>query len=78
MITQPNFSNFLSDIAQANIFWLIFLLVISIVGIYSLFLLYHWMRYGMNSFTTWVVMIIYFVVAFVLAGIMLLAVMSIV
>ena len=72
-----NFPIFLSNIAQGGIFWLIFLLVIITVGIYSLLLLYHWVRYGMNSLTTWAVMFIYFAVAFVISAVMLLSVMGI-
>ena len=77
MESALNFPILLSNLAQGGIFWLIFLLVIVVVGIYSLLLLYHWIRYGMNSATTWVVMFVYFAVAIFLSGIMLLSVMGI-
>ncbi|OGG47444.1 hypothetical protein A3D66_02485 [Candidatus Kaiserbacteria bacterium RIFCSPHIGHO2_02_FULL_50_9] len=38
-------------------------------AIYSLILLYHWLRYGINPFTVFIMMALYFGVSLPLAGI---------
>lgn len=48
-----------------NVVWFIFLFVFGFFLIYSLILVYHWLKYGRSSFTIWFAMILYFAVSFV-------------
>ncbi|MCH7529910.1 hypothetical protein IIB50_02220 [Patescibacteria group bacterium] len=78
MVPQLDYEVFFSFMYEAHIVWLVFWTILGFAGIYSLFLLYHWFRYGLNSFAIWVVMILYFSVSFLLVGVMFLSVMNIV
>ena len=60
-----------------NIVWLIFFVVLAFFCLYSLILVYHWLKYGMGSFTIWLAIIIYFVVSFILISAMYLSVITI-
>lgn len=48
-----------------NIVWFVFLFVFGFFLIYSLILVYHWLKYGKDSLTIWFAMIVYFAVSFV-------------
>ena len=50
--------------------WGAFLTILGIFAIYSLLLLYHWLRYGSLYATTWIMMIVYFGTSFLLLSTM--------
>lgn len=60
-----------------SIAWLIFFVVLAFFAFYSLMLTYHWLKYGVGSFTMWIAMIIYFAVSFILLSAMYLSVIII-
>lgn len=45
--------------AASNVLWYAFLAVIAIFFFYSIFLMYHWFRYGMNILVSLIATIIY-------------------
>lgn len=46
-----------------NIVWFVFLIILVFFLIYSLILVYHWLKYERSSFTIWLAMIVYFSVS---------------
>lgn len=50
----------------SEIVWFIFFAVLVFFIIYSLILVYHWLRYGVGSFAIWVAMVVYFAVSLAL------------
>jgi hypothetical protein len=60
-----------------EIVWLIFFAVLIFFVIYSLILVYHWLRYGVGSFAIWVAMIVYFVISFALLSALYLSALNI-
>jgi len=61
----------LSYISTGTIVWGIFYITAAFFVIYSLLLLYHWLRYGSLYPLVWVMMIAYFGVSLLLLGTML-------
>jgi len=59
-----------------NFIWVGFGIVLFIFAVYSVILLYHWVRYAFTSLVTWPAMVIYFGVSFVLIGIMFFSALS--
>lgn len=60
-----------------NIVWFVFLFIFVFFLIYSLILVYHWLKYGTGSFTIWLAMIIYFSVSLICIVLMYLSAMII-
>jgi len=59
-----------------NFIWIGFLIVLIIFAVYSVILLYHWIRYAFSSLITWPALVIYFGVSFVLISVMLFSALS--
>ena len=59
-----------------NFIWAGFVIVLFIFAVYSVILLYHWVRYAFTSLMTWPVMIVYFGVSFVLISVMFFSALS--
>ncbi len=57
-------NDFISNNAN-SIVWFIFLFIFAFFLIYSLILVYHWLKYGIGSFTVWFAMIAYFSVSLI-------------
>jgi hypothetical protein len=60
--------NFILENAN-SIVWLIFFIALAFFIFYSLILTYHWIKYGIDSSTIWLAMIIYFVGSFILISV---------
>jgi len=69
-------NNFILNNA-GDIAWFIFFVVLAFFAFYTLMLVYHWLKYGVGSFTMWLGMIIYFAVSFILISAMYLSVIII-
>jgi len=60
----------LSSATLDMLVWGVFYILLVIFLLYSAVLLYHWLRYGSLYAITWVMMIVYFSVSFVLISTM--------
>lgn len=59
-------SEVVTSIPQANIAWILILIIGVVFAIISTVLVYHWQRYGVHKNTVRVVTTTYFVVSFIL------------
>ncbi|OGG55104.1 hypothetical protein A3D62_01120 [Candidatus Kaiserbacteria bacterium RIFCSPHIGHO2_02_FULL_49_11] len=57
-----------------ELLWFVFLAILGTFGVYSLFLIYHWFRYGMNILASLLATVIYLGVSGIILIIMLLSI----
>ncbi len=57
-----------------GLLWFAFLAILGAFGVYSLFLIYHWFRYGMNILASLLATIIYLGVSGIILSVMLLSI----
>lgn len=65
------------SVNMVDIIWYIFLGAIFVFSIYSLILVYHWIKFGQDSAFIWVGMIVYSIVSFILLSTMYIATINI-
>ena len=66
-----DYTSFLSTFAQGHGVAVLGLAILVFYVAYSLILLYHWLRYGLNPFTVLLMMTLYFGVSLPLLGVVL-------
>ena len=59
-------TTFLLEAGVEKIVWSVFLILLTIFAVYTLLLLYHWLKHGAGSPITWLFMAAYGVVSFAL------------
>ena len=67
----------LASLPLQGVVWIIFIVVLVLFIIYSLILLYHWLKYAFSSLILWPAVIIYLGVSFVLVSTMFFTAISI-
>lgn len=60
----------LTTLSLSDAVWIIFIIVILLFVIYSLILLYHWLKYAFSSLILWPIIMIYLGVSFIIVSIM--------
>lgn len=58
--------DFVNSVPQANIAWILVLVIGIIFTVISIILMYHWQRYGIHKGTVRLVMITYFTISAIL------------